>query len=48
MSGMAGNVTTFNTVFTFDIYQSHFKKNASEKHYLGVGKAATVAAVYII
>ncbi|HEX6915987.1 MAG TPA: sodium/solute symporter, partial [Chitinophagaceae bacterium] len=30
MSGMAGNVTAFNTVWTFDIYQSHIRKNASE------------------
>ena len=47
MSGMAGNVTAFNTVFTFDIYQSYIKKNASEKHYLYVGKATTIAGVLI-
>lgn len=47
MSGMAGNVTAFNTVFTFDIYQSYIKKNASEKHYLYVGKLTTVAGVII-
>jgi len=47
MSGMAGNVTAFNTVWTFDIYQSHIKKNASEKHYLYVGKAATVFGILI-
>jgi solute:Na+ symporter, SSS family len=47
MSGMAGNVTAFNTVFTFDIYQSYFKKNASEKHYLHVGKATTVIGIII-
>ena len=47
MSGMAGNVTAFNTVFTFDIYQSHIKKNASEKHYLYVGKAATIAGILL-
>jgi SSS family solute:Na+ symporter len=47
MSGMAGNVTAFNTVWTFDIYQSHIKKNASEKHYLWVGKASTVAGILI-
>ena len=29
MSGMAGNVITFNTIFTFDIYQTYIKKNAS-------------------
>jgi solute:Na+ symporter, SSS family len=47
MSGMAGNVTAFNTVWTFDIYQSHINKTASEKHYLWVGKASTVAGVLI-
>lgn len=47
MSGMAGNVTAFNTVFTFDIYQSYIKKHASEKHYLYVGKATTIAGILI-
>ncbi len=47
MSGMAGNVTAFNTVFTFDIYQSYIKKNASEKHYLYVGKFTTIAGILI-
>lgn len=47
MSGMAGNVTAFNTVFTFDIYQSYIKKRASEKHYLYVGKATTIAGILI-
>jgi len=45
MSGMAGNVTAFNTVFTYDIYQSYFIKNKSDKHYLYVGKAITVAGI---
>jgi SSS family solute:Na+ symporter len=47
MSGMAGNVTAFNTVWTFDIYQSHIKKDGSEKHYYYIGKAATVAGILI-
>lgn len=47
MSGMAGNVTAFNTVWTFDIYQSHIKRNASEKHYLYVGKITTVVGILI-
>ncbi|MGN6402609.1 MAG: sodium:solute symporter family protein [Flavisolibacter sp.] len=47
MSGMAGNVTAFNTVWTYDIYQSHIKQHASEKHYLMVGKATTVAGILI-
>ncbi|RYZ22060.1 MAG: Na+/galactose cotransporter [Chitinophagaceae bacterium] len=47
MSGMAGNVTAFNTVWTFDIYQSHIRKNASEHHYLVVGKATTVVGILL-
>ncbi len=47
MSGMAGNVTAFNTVFTYDIYQSYIKKNAPDSHYLTVGRAATVAGVLL-
>lgn len=47
MSGMAGNVTAFNTVWTFDIYQSHLKKNASEGHYLAVGKITTIVGILI-
>lgn len=47
MSGMAGNVTAFNTVFTFDIYQTHIKKNATEKHYLHVGQATTVVGILL-
>jgi SSS family solute:Na+ symporter len=45
MSGMAGNVTAFNSVFTYDIYQAHFVKNKSDKHYLQVGKMATVFGI---
>jgi SSS family solute:Na+ symporter len=47
MSGMAGNVTAFNTVWTFDIYQSHIRRNAPERHYLMVGKATTVVGILI-
>jgi SSS family solute:Na+ symporter len=47
MSGMAGNVTAFNSVFTYDIYQSYFVKHKSDKHYLWVGKFITVAGILI-
>lgn len=47
MSGMAGNVTAFNTIWTFDIYQAHIQKNASEKHYLNVGRASTVVGILL-
>ena len=42
MSGMAGNVTAFNTVWTYDIYQSHIGKDKSDAHYLWMGRMATV------
>ncbi|MGA2186622.1 MAG: sodium:solute symporter family protein [Bryobacteraceae bacterium] len=47
MSGMAGNVTAFNTVFTYDIYQSYIKKNASDAHYFKVGRITTVVGVLL-
>ncbi len=47
MSGMAGNVTAFNTVWTYDIYQSHIKRNASDKHYLNVGRLTTVVGILV-
>jgi SSS family solute:Na+ symporter len=45
MSGMAGNVTAFNSVFTFDIYQAYFKKQAPDSHYLFVGKMTTIVGI---
>ena len=42
MSGMAGNTTAFNSVWTYDIYQSYINKSASDQHYLWMGRAATV------
>jgi solute:Na+ symporter, SSS family len=47
MSGMAGNITAFNTVWTYDIYQAYFRPNASDAHYLWMGRAATVAGVLL-
>jgi SSS family solute:Na+ symporter len=45
MSGMAGNVTAFNTVWTYDIYQSYIRKGATDEHYLWMGRAATVFGI---
>jgi SSS family solute:Na+ symporter len=45
MSGMAGNVTAFNTVWTYDIYQAYIKKGASDGHYLWMGRMATVGGI---
>jgi len=45
MSGMAGNVTAFNTVWTYDIYQSYIAKDKSDNHYLWMGRWATVFGI---
>jgi SSS family solute:Na+ symporter len=45
MSGMAGNVTAFNTVFTYDIYQAYINKHSHDSHYLRVGRVTTVFGV---
>lgn len=45
MSGMAGNVTAFNTVWTYDIYQAHIKKHGTDEHYLWMGRVATVGGI---
>lgn len=47
MSGMAGNVTAFNTVFTYDLYQSYIRKGAPDRHYLAVGRWATVGGILL-
>lgn len=45
MSGMAGNVTAFATVWTYDIYQPYLKKRATDQHYLRVGRWCTIFGV---
>jgi SSS family solute:Na+ symporter len=47
MSGMAGNVTAFNTVWTYDIYQAYINKTGSDAHYLWMGRMATVGGVLL-
>jgi solute:Na+ symporter, SSS family len=47
MSGMAGNVTAFNTVFTYDLYQAYFAKGKSDRHYFMVGKFITVVGIVL-
>ena len=45
MSGMAGNVTAFNTVWTYDLYQSYIAPGKTDRHYLTVAHAATVGGI---
>ena len=47
MSGMAGNVSAFTTVWTYDIYRALFNKNASDHHYVNMGRWCTVLGVLI-
>ena len=47
MSGMAGNVSAFTTVWTYDIYGALINKNASDQHYVAMGRWTTVAGVLI-
>src|SRR5208282_6467034 len=55
MSGMAGNVTAFNTVWTYDIYKAYVHPSASDRHYLWMGRFATffgtvisIGAAYLV
>lgn len=47
MSGMAGNVSAFTTVWTYDIYRALIKKDASDQHYVSMGRWSTVIGVAI-
>ena len=49
MAGMAANLSSFNTVFTYDIWQSYIKKDRPDGYYLRVGRIVTaVATVFAI
>lgn len=45
MSGMAGNVTAFNTVWTFDIYRAYIRPSEPDAHYVTMGRIATVGGI---
>ncbi len=47
MAGMAANVSSFNTVFTYDIWQRYIKRDRSDAHYLRVGRWVTVIGVLV-
>jgi len=47
MSGMAGNVTAFNTVWTYDLYQAYIARKRSDEHYLWMGRAITVVGILL-
>jgi SSS family solute:Na+ symporter len=47
MSGMAGNVSAFSTVWTYDLYGAYIKKDAPDKHYVAMGRWSTVIGMLI-
>jgi SSS family solute:Na+ symporter len=47
MAGQAGNISAFNTVWTYDIYRAIIKKNASDAHLMWVGRVSTVVGVVL-
>jgi solute:Na+ symporter, SSS family len=47
MSGMAGNVSAFATVWTYDIYRAFMRKDATDEHYVAVGRWCTVLGVLV-
>jgi SSS family solute:Na+ symporter len=47
MAGMAANVSSFNTVFTYDIWQTYIAKGRRDTYYLNVGRIVTVVGIVI-
>ncbi|WP_433975645.1 sodium:solute symporter family protein [Tunturiibacter lichenicola] len=47
MSGMAGNVSAFSTVWTYDIYGAYINKRANDKHYVAMGRWSTVVGMLV-
>lgn len=47
MSGMAGNVSAFSTVWTYDLYRAFFRKDASDAHYVAMGRWCTIVGVIV-
>ena len=47
MSGMAGNVSAFATVWTYDIYKPIFRKNAADSHYVKMGRWCAILGVLV-
>jgi SSS family solute:Na+ symporter len=47
MAGMAANISAFNTVFSYDLWQQYVKKDRPDGYYLKVGRWATVGATVL-
>lgn len=47
MAGMAANVSSFNTVVTYDLWETYFRPGRSDTYYLRVGRKLTVAGILV-
>ena len=47
MAGMAGNVSAFSTVWTYDIYRPFIRKTAPDRHYVSMGRWCTIIGLFI-
>lgn len=47
MSGMAGNISAFATVWTYDLYRPFIKKEATDQHYVAMGRWCTMIGLFI-
>jgi SSS family solute:Na+ symporter len=47
MSGLAGNISALSALWTHDLYRSHINRNASDQHYLLMGRISTVVAALL-
>ncbi len=47
MAGMAANISAFNTVFSYDLWERYIRKDRSDDYYLRIGRVATVGATFI-
>ncbi|ROS75391.1 sodium:solute symporter family protein [Cellulomonas sp. PhB143] len=47
MAGMAANISAFNTVFSYDIWQQYVRKDKPDNYYTSVGRVATVVATVV-
>lgn len=47
MSGMAGNVSAFSTVWTYDLYRAFIRKGEDDKHYLRMGRISTITGILL-
>ncbi|HUI43806.1 MAG TPA: sodium:solute symporter family protein [Terriglobia bacterium] len=47
MSGMAGNISAFSTVWTYDLYRAFLRKDAPDKHYVTMGRVCTIVGIVL-